>query len=337
MMTAARRDASSLSNQFHGSTPIVNQWNIKLERTGQTAQHITTSPNLCLDRQVKEAKMPEYAAYTTICLSVLSLAICFISMPRLLIKISDVNDRLADNMLEFRTLENDIVVEYRYKRISNHAERVKRQSTGRGQCNCDGGSQCPQGPPGPAGEPGVDGSPGLAAPPGAPGLDGNFPAITYDHERKCRACPNGSPGLTGPPGEPGRPGANGSPGAPGSDGENGMPGMPGPLGQPGQEGEPGAPGYSGPPGESGAAGSKGEPGPVGPAGPAGPKGASGQAGVNGKVGGRGREGPPGNAGATGSAGLPGLPGQPGAGGPPGESAAYCPCPHRSFLSKMKRI
>jgi hypothetical protein len=59
--------------------------------------------------------MTEHAAFATIGLSVLSLVICLVSVPRLLMKVGDVNGRLVEDMDEFRTLENDIVAEYRYQ------------------------------------------------------------------------------------------------------------------------------------------------------------------------------------------------------------------------------
>ncbi len=72
-------------------------------------------------------------------------------MPKLAFKISEINDQLADDMNEFKMLENDIWVEYRQKRIhhrssSDDKPRVARQTSG--QCACNGNNQCPSGPPG---------------------------------------------------------------------------------------------------------------------------------------------------------------------------------------------
>jgi hypothetical protein len=100
------------------------------------------------------------------------------------------------------------------------------------------GPQGPQGLPGPKGEVGMGGPPGpigFAGPPGPAG-------------------PPGSTGPQGPSGAEGPPGPAGPSGPPGSQGPAGAEGPPGPPGQ------AGVPGPSGPPGPQGPVGAEGKPG-----------------------------------------------------------------------------
>jgi hypothetical protein len=55
------------------------------------------------------------AAYSAIGLSVISMLICMVTVPKLAFMISDISDQLDQDMDEFKALENGIYAQYRTK------------------------------------------------------------------------------------------------------------------------------------------------------------------------------------------------------------------------------
>ncbi|OZC11149.1 nematode cuticle collagen domain protein [Onchocerca flexuosa] len=260
--------------------------------------------------------------------SIGTILVAFFYISLIIMKITEINDRLKLESDKFRMIANET-----WKQLVEAREliRKKRQYDSKEKiyplhneysepeaymqqliCECQISIACPSGPPGLPGKSGRDGVPGESGIPGTPGLPGNAIPVTTDYSSTCRLCPQG------PRGPPGALGQEGIPGKAGSQGPSGC------IGEPGRTGYVGAPGVTG---EMGASGRPGE------SGSAGLNGTRGQKGLPGKKGGPGEAGPqglPGKHGLPGQSGAVGIRGRPGM---PGESAQYCSCPLRTTGNK----
>ncbi|CAJ0567863.1 unnamed protein product, partial [Mesorhabditis spiculigera] len=255
------------------------------------------------------------APWVALCASSATLLVCLLAAASLYSSVTDIWSELDAEILNFRTITDDMWHDMVILGAGTPSTRHTRQAYGgygaagnqsppptqvfpasnpsfNQRCQCTTENSCPPGPLGPVGDQGPD------APDGLPGIDGKDGQDAQDREQRestgCFNCPQGPPGPPGSTGHPGKDGAHGDAGTPGDDAESPVP-QKGPRGPPGDGGDIGQPGLPGRDAQQGSPGPKGEPG---------------------------------QPGWTGAAGADGDEGYPGSTGNPGKDAQYCKCPAR---------